>query len=68
MPTGWKDKHYALDMINWLNTKNVNMIEQPMPVRDARRYRMGYREQSASIIADESCQRLTDVPAATLLA
>ena len=28
---GWKDKYYALDMINWLNERNVNMIEQPMP-------------------------------------
>ena len=28
---GWKDKFYALDMINWLKEKNVKYIEQPMP-------------------------------------
>src|SRR5574344_209130 len=27
---GWKEKHYALEMINWLAERNVKMIEQPM--------------------------------------
>ena len=28
---GWKDKQFALDMINWLNEKNIEFVEQPMP-------------------------------------
>lgn len=58
---GWKDKHYALDMIHWLNERNVNMVEQPMP--------KGWLDESAwltersplPVIADEACQRLSDV-------
>ena len=58
---GWKDKHYALDMIHWLNERNVNMIEQPMSkylLEDA----AWITERSPlPVIADEACQRLTDV-------
>ena len=28
---GWTDKHYAIDMIQWLKEKGIVMIEQPMP-------------------------------------
>ena len=59
---GWKDKHYALDMITWLNERNIDMIEQPMPkllLDDA----AWLTERSPlPIIADEACQRLTDIP------
>jgi len=59
---GWKDKHYALDMIHWLNERNVNMIEQPMSkylLEDA----AWITERSPlPVIADEACQRLIDVP------
>ncbi|MBP7543395.1 MAG: twin-arginine translocation signal domain-containing protein, partial [Ignavibacteriaceae bacterium] len=27
---GWKDKHFALDMIHWLKEKGIVFIEQPM--------------------------------------
>lgn len=58
---GWKDKHYALDMIYWLKEQGIVMIEQPLP-----KY---YIDESAwitersplPIFADESFQRLTDV-------
>lgn len=59
---GWKDKHLALDMINWLNEQGVKMVEQPMPkdVFDD----MGWVTENSPlpIFADESCQRLADVP------
>ncbi len=59
---GWKDKHYALDMIHWLNERNVNMIEQPMPklLLDD----MAWLTENSPLptIADEACQRLTDIP------
>lgn len=58
---GWKDKHYALDMINWLNTKNVNMIEQPMPKGMLEETGWLTERSPLPIMADEACQRLSDV-------
>ena len=58
---GWKDKHYALDMINWLNEKNVNMIEQPMPKLLLDETAWVTENSPLPIIADEACQRLSDV-------
>lgn len=58
---GWKDKHYALDMINWLNEKNVNMIEQPMPKLLLDETAWVTQNSPLPIIADEACQRLTDI-------
>ncbi len=59
---GWKDKYYALDMIFWLKNQGVTMVEQPMPklwLDDA----AWLTERSPlPIIADEACQRLTDIP------
>lgn len=59
---GWKDKHYALEMINWLNEKNVNMIEQPMPKLMLDETAWVTENSPLPIIADEACQRLTDIP------
>ena len=58
---GWKDKHYALDMINWLATKNVNMIEQPMPKLMLEETGWLTERSPLPIMADEACQRLSDV-------
>lgn len=58
---GWKDKHYALDMINWLNERNVNMIEQPMPKLMLDQTAWLTERSPLPIIADEACQRLTDI-------
>ncbi len=58
---GWKDKHYALDMINWLKTQNVNMIEQPMPKTMLEETGWLTERSPLPIMADEACQRLTDV-------
>lgn len=59
---GWKDKHYALDMINWLNERNVNMIEQPMPKLLLDEAAWVTERSPLPVIADEACQRLTDIP------
>lgn len=59
---GWKDKHYALDMIHWLNEKNVNMIEQPMPKLLLDEAAWVTENSPLPVIADEACQRLTDIP------
>jgi L-alanine-DL-glutamate epimerase-like enolase superfamily enzyme len=58
---GWKDKYYALDMINWLNERNVSMIEQPMSKYMLEETAWLSERSPLPIIADEACQRLTDV-------
>lgn len=58
---GWKDKHQALDMINWLNEKGVVMIEQPMKKYNLDDIAWVTEESPLPIFADESCQRLRDV-------
>ncbi len=58
---GWKDKHYALDMIHWLNERNVNMIEQPMSKLLLDETAWLTENSPLPIIADEACQRLTDI-------
>ncbi len=58
---GWKEKGYALDMIEWLAQRGVEMVEQPMPklLLDETAW---LRDRSPlPIIADEACQRLSDV-------
>lgn len=58
---GWKDKEHALKMIEWLATKNIEFIEQPMP-KDWYDEHAWLRERSPiPIIADECVQRLTDI-------
>jgi L-alanine-DL-glutamate epimerase-like enolase superfamily enzyme len=59
---GWRDKHYALDMINWLAERNVNMIEQPMHKLMVDETAWLTERSPLPIIADEACQRLTDIP------
>jgi len=59
---GWKEPGYALEMISWLEDQGVVLIEQPLA--------KGMREEQAwlfarsplPLIADESCQRLEDIP------
>lgn len=59
---GWRDKYYALDMINWLAERNVNMIEQPMPKYWLDDAAWVTERSPLPVIADEACQRLIDVP------
>ncbi|HCV15334.1 MAG TPA: dipeptide epimerase [Rikenellaceae bacterium] len=58
---GWKDKHYALDMIHWLKEQNITMVEQPMNKLWLDETAWITERSPLPIIADESCQRLTDV-------
>ncbi len=58
---GWRDKHYALDMIHWLNTQGVTMVEQPMPKLLLEESAWLTERSPLPIIADEACQRLTDI-------
>ena len=58
---GWPEKGYALKMIEWLAERGIEMIEQPMPrlLLDEAAW---LRDRSPlPIMADEACQRLSDV-------
>jgi L-alanine-DL-glutamate epimerase-like enolase superfamily enzyme len=59
---GWKDKHTALKMIEWLATKNVEFAEQPLPKHNLDDMAWLTERSPMPIIADESCQRLEDIP------
>ncbi|HET6273621.1 MAG TPA: dipeptide epimerase [Bacteroidota bacterium] len=58
---GWKDKTYALKMIEWLATKNVEFIEQPMPKERVEEHVWLKERSPMPIIGDESVVRLPDV-------
>jgi L-Ala-D/L-Glu epimerase len=58
---GWKDKHMVLDMLYWLKTQKVILVEQPMP-KEMLEEMCWVTEQSPIItIADESVKRLSDL-------
>lgn len=58
---GWRDPAEALRMIEWLATRGVVFIEQPLP-KDQLADTAWLRERSPlPLIADESVQRLADV-------
>ncbi|GHU91301.1 L-Ala-D/L-Glu epimerase [Bacteroidia bacterium] len=59
---GWKDKHYALDMIHWLKEKGIVMIEQPMSKHKLDDIAWVTERSPLPVFADESFQRLTDIP------
>lgn len=58
---GWKDKHYALEMINWLKEKGVELVEQPMPKEQVDDIAWVTERSPLPIIGDESVQRIPDV-------
>lgn len=59
---GWKDREYVTDMIGWLKEQGVTMIEQPMAKSDLDSHAWIRERSPLPIIADESCQRLADIP------
>lgn len=59
---GWKDRSYALDMIYWLKEQGIVMIEQPMPKEQVDDTAWVTEHSPLPVFADESMQRLVDVP------
>lgn len=57
---GWKDKHFALEMINWLSDKNVLFVEQPMPKENLEDMAWVTERSPLPTIADESVKVLND--------
>lgn len=58
---GWKNKEEALEMAHWLHEKNVVFLEQPMPKEMIDENAWLTAHSPIPTIADEACQRLTDV-------
>lgn len=59
---GWEDKQHALDMIHWLKEKGIVFVEQPMPKDQFDDLAWLTQNSPLPVIADESLQRLNDVP------
>ena len=59
---GWKDKEEAVRKINWLATQGVEFVEQPMPASMLEETRWVHERVHIPLIADEACQRLSDIP------
>lgn len=58
---GWKDKFQALEMIEWLQTKNVLFIEQPLPKENSDDMHWLFERSPLPLYADESVQRYIDI-------
>jgi L-Ala-D/L-Glu epimerase len=59
---GWTSKEEAVRKINWLETQGVEFIEQPMPAAMIEETRWVRSRVHIPIIADEACQRASDIP------
>ena len=58
---GWKDKHFALDMIYWMAERGVVMIEQPMHKDRVDDIAWITEQSPIPVIGDEGVQRLVDI-------
>lgn len=58
---GWKDKHFALDMIHWLKEQGVEMVEQPTGKYNLDDNAWITERSPIPVFGDESVQRLRDV-------
>lgn len=62
---GWTDREVALREVEWLASQDVRLVEQPF-AKDRLDDTAWLRERSPlPLFADESCQRLSDVPRLT---
>ncbi|MBN2012859.1 dipeptide epimerase [candidate division KSB1 bacterium] len=59
---GWKIKEEALEKIKWLETMNVEFIEQPMPSTMLEETRWLRDRVNIPIIADEAVKSASDIP------
>ena len=59
---GWKDRSKALDEIFWLKEHGIVMVEQPMPKEMLDDIAWLTERSPLPIFADESIQRMKDIP------
>lgn len=58
---GWKNKEQAIEMIEWLQNKNVLFVEQPLKKDNLEDAYWLFQRSPLLLFADESIQRLTDI-------
>jgi L-alanine-DL-glutamate epimerase-like enolase superfamily enzyme len=58
---GWTDREYALDMVHRLKEMNASFVEQPFLRTDFDSHAWLKERSPLPLIADESCQRLSDL-------
>ncbi|HTY57953.1 MAG TPA: dipeptide epimerase [Bacteroidota bacterium] len=58
---GWKDREAALKEIEWLATKGVEFVEQPMPKEQVDDIAWLRSRSPLPLIGDESVVRMTDI-------
>jgi L-alanine-DL-glutamate epimerase-like enolase superfamily enzyme len=58
---GWKNKENALELIQWLSTKNILFIEQPLPKENWDDAVWLKQHSPLPIIADEAVQGFSDL-------
>ena len=58
---GWKTKEQALEMAEWLFTKNVLFVEQALPKDNLKDAHWLYERSPLPLYADESVQRYVDI-------
>ncbi|MBI5021060.1 MAG: dipeptide epimerase [Ignavibacteriales bacterium] len=59
---GWKNKEEALENILWLESMNVELIEQPLPASKIDEMKWLWQRVHIPMIADESVVRGNDIP------
>ena len=59
---GWKTRDHALEMIYWLNERNVVFVEQPMDKDDLDSHAWLTERSPLPIVADEALQTPKDIP------
>lgn len=59
---GWNEREKALDMIYWLQEQGVILVEQPLPKTKLDDLAWLTERSPLPIVADESVQRLADLP------
>ncbi len=59
---GWKTKEEAARKIDWLAAHGVEFIEQPLPAEMIEETAWVHSRVGIPIIADEACQRASDIP------
>lgn len=59
---GWNNKEEAVRKINWLESKGVQFIEQPMPAHMLEEARWVRSRVHIPIFADEACHSAEDIP------
>ena len=59
---GWKDPEIAVRKIEWLASRGVELVEQPMPAAMLEETAWVRERVDVPLFADEACGRAHDIP------